>query len=97
MVSSTCADASIRLRPALRPVLAACSALLSVADGGWRAVDETEAGAAGVAVRIVPGEMRNPGLPFAAAPRDLETLLDAPQTGLPDRRRALEAAAWASG
>ncbi len=48
-------------------------------------------------VRIVPGETQRLCLPFAATPPELETFLYAPETGLPDRRGAPEAAGWAFG
>lgn len=53
--------------------------------------------APGVVATIVPGETRRLCLPFAAAPRDLDTTLGSQETGLPDRRGGPEAAAWAFG
>lgn len=64
---------------------------------GVRSTRRRAPAAAGVVVRIVPGETRRLCLPFAAAHRDLETFLYVPETGLPDHRRAPEAAAWAFG
>ena len=52
---------------------------------------------AGLVATIIPGEPRRLYLPFAAARRDLEAILGAPETGLPNRRGAPEAAAWAFG
>jgi hypothetical protein len=64
---------------------------------GARSTRRRAPGAAGVVATIIPGETRRLYLPFAAARRDLETILGAPETGLPDRRGAPEAAAWAFG
>lgn len=53
--------------------------------------------AVGVVVTIVPGGTRKLCLPFAAAPRKLETFLYPSDTGLPDRHVTPEAAGWACG